>query len=83
MKLREQTQVIRDTITASFPFLHALIIIENAFPNALLTMTFIMRALVEGISHNLDAAHIRSRVLNDHVYLAKIAQLVRYTDIYS
>jgi hypothetical protein len=83
MKLWEQTQVIRDAITASFPFLRALIIIKNAFPNGLLTMTFIKRVLVDGTSYNLDATHICTRILNNHVYLAKIAQLVRHTDMYS
>lgn len=77
MKLWEQTQVIRDAITASFPFLRALIIIKNAFPNGLLTMTFIKRVLVDGTSYNLDATHICTRILNNHVYLAKIAQLLQ------
>ncbi|KAN0137724.1 hypothetical protein V8E53_004480 [Lactarius tabidus] len=77
MKLREQGQVIRDAITASFPFLHASIVTVHAFPNALLMMTFITRALVQGISYSPNATHIRSRMLNDHVYLARIAQLPR------
>ncbi|KAN0130461.1 hypothetical protein V8E53_011724, partial [Lactarius tabidus] len=77
MKLREQSQVIRDAIMASFPFLHASIVVVHAFPDALLTMTFITRALVDGISHTPNATHIRSRMLNDHVYLSKIAQLPR------
>jgi hypothetical protein len=83
MKLREQGQVIRDAITASFPFLHASIVTVHAFPNALLMMTFITRALVQGISYSPNATHIRSRMLNDHVYLARIAQLVCYAYEYS
>jgi hypothetical protein len=83
MKLREQSQVIQDAITASFPFLHASIVVVHAFPDALLTMTFITRVLVDGISHTPNATHIRSWMLNDHVYLSKIAQLVCYAYEYS
>ena len=79
IKLGDQSQIIRDTIKLSLPFLHASIILEHAFPDALLTVTFIKRALLAGISHNPNTTYLRHRILNDHLYLAQMCKLVRHT----
>jgi hypothetical protein len=73
----DQSRLIRDVITESFTFLHASIILEHAFPDPVLTGTFVMRALVSATSKDTSAASIRHRILNDHAYLAKIIALVR------
>jgi hypothetical protein len=76
IRLKDQNEVIQDVVTASFPFLHAWLVTEHAFPDTLLLSTFTMRSLLAASSHNLKATPIRHRILNDHVYLAKMATLV-------
>ncbi len=76
MKLMDQSQLIHDIITASFPFLRASIVTCHAFPDAILISTFVLRALLAATSHNPGATHVRHRVLNDHMYLAKMVILV-------
>ncbi|KAN0134252.1 hypothetical protein V8E53_008024 [Lactarius tabidus] len=77
LKLMDQSRLIRDIIMESFTFLRASIILEHAFPDPVLTGTFVMRALVSATSKDTSAASIRHRILNDHAYLAKIIALPR------
>ncbi|KAH9013244.1 hypothetical protein EDB84DRAFT_1568754 [Lactarius hengduanensis] len=76
-KLTEQTKFLRDIITASFPHLRASIMIYNAFPDAALVGTFVLRAFLAATSHNLHAVHVHQRILHDHVYLSKMIVLPR------
>ena len=81
LKLTDQSQVIRDAVTDSFPFLRASIILQNVFPDPILTGTFILRALLSATdqANHPNAADVRRRILHDHVYFAKISTLVRRT----
>ncbi|KAI9453765.1 hypothetical protein BJY52DRAFT_1189338 [Lactarius psammicola] len=74
-ELTRDPQLIRDVITASFPFLRASIVTHHAFPDAILTSTFVLRALVAATSHNPNATCIQLRIVNDHMYLAKMITL--------
>ncbi|KAH9021346.1 hypothetical protein EDB85DRAFT_2152464 [Lactarius pseudohatsudake] len=76
-KLTEQTKFLRDIITASFLHLRASIMIYNAFPDAALVGTFVLRAFLAATSHNLHAVHVHQRILHDHVYLSKMIVLPR------
>ena len=81
IKLRDQSQIIWDMIKLSLPFLHASIILEHAFPNVLLTVTFIKRALLAGNSHNPNTTYLRHQILNDHLYLTQMCKLVCHTSM--
>jgi hypothetical protein len=72
----DQSRIIRDMITRSFPFLRASIVLENSFPNPLLTASFVMRALVTAATVDPNAVSIGRRLQDDHVYLSKMIVLV-------
>lgn len=74
--LKEQSEVVQDTVTASLPYLHASIVLEDAFPDVVLTGTFIKRALLSGTSHVSNSFPLRRRIAEDHVYLHKLIPLV-------
>ncbi|KAI9439651.1 hypothetical protein H4582DRAFT_2075020 [Lactarius indigo] len=74
-KLMEQSQLLRNIITASFPHLHASIMVTHAFPDAVLIGSFVLRAFLTATSHNPHAAHVRRRIVHDHEYLAKMTIL--------
>ncbi|KAF8259609.1 hypothetical protein EI94DRAFT_1706971 [Lactarius quietus] len=57
--------------------LHSKIILENAFPDALLTTTFVWQALITATSCLPSATEIHNRVLIDHDYFLKISILPR------
>ncbi|KAI9431985.1 hypothetical protein H4582DRAFT_2084268 [Lactarius indigo] len=76
-KLMEQSQLLRNIITASFPHLHASIMVTHAFPDAVLIGSFVLRAFLTATSHNPHAAHVRRRIVHDHEYLAKMTILPR------
>ncbi|KAF8266161.1 hypothetical protein EI94DRAFT_1803486 [Lactarius quietus] len=77
IKLKDQSEVIQETVMDSLAFLHASIMLEHAFPDGLQTMTFIMHTLVVGTAGHPNASALHSRILNDHVFLAKLATLPR------
>ncbi|KAH9008393.1 hypothetical protein EDB85DRAFT_1904251 [Lactarius pseudohatsudake] len=62
---------------ASFPHLRASIMIYNAFPDAALIGTFVLRAFLAATSHNLHTVHVHQCILHDHVYLSKMIMLVK------
>ncbi|KAN0137667.1 hypothetical protein V8E53_004492 [Lactarius tabidus] len=75
IKLMDQSRIIRDMITRSFPFLRASIVLENSFPDPLLTASFVMRALVTAATVDPNAVSIGRRLQDDHVYLSKMIVL--------
>ncbi|KAF8262615.1 hypothetical protein EI94DRAFT_1704624 [Lactarius quietus] len=77
IKLKDQSEVIQETVTDSLAFLRASIMLEHVFPGGLQTMTFIMHALVAGTAGHPNASALCSRILNDHIFLAKLATLPR------
>ena len=77
MRLKDQSTVVQDTVTASFPYLHAFIVLDHAFPDGVITATFIMRALLSGTSHVSNSFTLRRRIAEDHIYLSKLVPLVR------
>ena len=79
LKLTDQNDIMRKAITESFPVLYASIVLQHAFPDALLTNSFIRDALLAAISRFPSAGNIRARILNDHGYFAKISPLVSLT----
>ncbi|KAH9173094.1 hypothetical protein EDB89DRAFT_2242490 [Lactarius sanguifluus] len=76
-RLTEQTRFMRDIITASFPHLRASIMIHDAYPDATLIGTFVLRAFLAATSNDLHAVHVHQRILHDHVYLSKMTVLPR------
>ncbi|KAH9171422.1 hypothetical protein EDB89DRAFT_2229939 [Lactarius sanguifluus] len=76
-RLTEQTQFMRDIITASFPHLRASIMIHDTYPDATLIGTFVLRAFLAAMSNDLRAVHVHQRILHDHVYLSKMTVLVK------
>lgn len=77
IKLTDQNEVVRRTIKSTFNILHASIIFQHAFPDALLTTKFIQTALLEASSNISAAKHVHDRILNDHSYFSIISLLVR------
>ncbi|KAH9177497.1 hypothetical protein EDB89DRAFT_2064480 [Lactarius sanguifluus] len=76
-RLTEQTRFMHDIITASFPHLRASIMIHDAYPDATLIGTFVLRAFLAATSNDLRAVHVHQRILHDHVYLSKMTVLPR------
>ena len=79
VKLTDQTPIVQATITDAFDFLHASIIFEHAFPDALLTSKFIQDALTTASLHIPNAEDVHVRILNDHAYCSKMSTLVYCT----
>ena len=79
LRLTDQHQIIWDAVTDSFPFLRASIMLQDSFPDPIVTGTFILRALLSATANQPNTAHVRRRILNDHVYFAKISALVCHT----
>ena len=77
MRLKDQSAVVQDTVTASFPYLHAFIVLDHAFPDGVITATFIMCTLLSGTSHVSNSFTLRHRIAEDHIYLSKLVPLVR------
>ena len=76
IRLKKQSEVVQDTVTASLPYLHASIVLEDAFPDVVLTGTFIKRALLSGTSHVSNSFPLHRQIAEDHVYLHKLIPLV-------
>ena len=78
MRLKDQSVVVQDTVTALFPYLHAFIVLDHVFPDGVITATFIMRALLSGTSNVSNSFTLRHRIAEDHIYLSKLVPLVRH-----
>lgn len=76
IKLTDQTSIVRATITKAFGFLHASIVLENSYPDALLTSKFIQDALSTAALHVPDGEDLHVRILKDHPYFVKMSILV-------
>jgi hypothetical protein len=76
VKLTDQTPIVRKTIASSFGFLHASLILENAFPDVLLSGKFIRNALSTAALHVHGAENLHVRILHDNDYCGKISLLV-------
>jgi len=61
----------------SFPFLQALIVTQNAFPDIVLICAFVLRSLIAATDNHPRTTHICHRLLNDHIYLDNMCYLVR------
>jgi hypothetical protein len=68
--------IVRATITKVFGFLHASIVLENSYPDALLTSKFIQDALSTAALHVPDAEDVHVHILKDHPYFVKMSILV-------
>ncbi|KAN0141478.1 hypothetical protein V8E53_000723 [Lactarius tabidus] len=60
-----------------FGFLHASIMLENSYPDALLTSKFIQDALSTAALHVPNAEDVHVRILKDHPYFVKMSILPR------
>ncbi|KAH8999575.1 hypothetical protein EDB86DRAFT_3242614 [Lactarius hatsudake] len=60
---------------ASFPHLCASIMIHDAYPDATLIRTFVLRAFLAATSNNLRAVYVHQCIRQDHVYLSKMTVL--------
>jgi hypothetical protein len=60
----------------AFGFLHASIMLENSYPDALLTSKLIQDALSTAALHVPDAEDVHVHILKDHPYFIKMAILV-------
>ncbi|KAH9017755.1 hypothetical protein EDB83DRAFT_2320999 [Lactarius deliciosus] len=76
-RLTEQTRFMRDIIKASFPHLRASIMIHDAYPDATLIGTFVLRAFLAATSNDSRAVYVHQRIRQDHVYLSKMTVLPR------
>ena len=77
LKLTNQNKIVRKAISDSFTVLHTSIIFLHAFPDALLSATFIQQVLLTATSRLPGATEIRKRILIDHGYYMKMSILVR------
>ncbi len=76
MKLREQNDILYKVISDSFQFLHGFLVTQNAFPDTILTRTFVFKALIGATTNNLKAIFICKRLLDDHLYAEEMCSLV-------
>ncbi|KAI9447601.1 hypothetical protein H4582DRAFT_2068214 [Lactarius indigo] len=77
VKLTDQTHIVRSTTTNAFHFLHASIILTQAFPDPSLINKFIQDALITASLHTTGADDIHVRLLNDHLYCSQMSILPR------
>ncbi|KAI9432635.1 hypothetical protein BJY52DRAFT_1199059 [Lactarius psammicola] len=77
IRLTEQNLTVRATIAFAFGHLHASIIFQHAFPDALVVTKFIRQALLDASSEILAAKGVQVRILNDDSYFRTISTLPR------
>ncbi|KAN0134067.1 hypothetical protein V8E53_008285 [Lactarius tabidus] len=75
IKLTHQTSIVQATITKVFGFLHASIMLENSYPDTVLTSKFIQDALSTAALHIPDAEDVHVCVLKDYPYCVKMSIL--------
>ena len=76
IRLKDQTPIIQATISTSFNFLHASLVLEHAFPDAMLSRKFILDALSTAALHVPNAEGVHVRIHTDHTYFVQLAALV-------
>ena len=76
MKLMNQTPIVRTTINKAFDLLQASIVLENAFPDTLLTSKFIQAALTTASLLVPSAEDLHVRIMKDRDYFTKMSILV-------
>ena len=76
MRLKDQSAVVQDTVTASFHYLHAFIVLDHMFPDGVIMATFIMHTLLSGTSHVSNSFTLCHQIAEDHIYLSKLSLLV-------
>ncbi|KAI9446878.1 hypothetical protein BJY52DRAFT_1228605 [Lactarius psammicola] len=79
IRLTEQNLTVRATIAFAFGHLHASIIFQHAFPDALVVTKFIRQALLDASSEIPAAKGVQVRILNDDSYFRTISTLVDLT----
>ena len=78
LMLTIQRPLVRLVIRDAFENLRATILLEDAFPNAGVSLTFIRESLIAGAKAHLPgSADILQRIKRDMAYQAKIVPLVR------
>ncbi|KAH8994679.1 hypothetical protein EDB86DRAFT_3078043 [Lactarius hatsudake] len=77
VRLMHQTPIVRATITNAFDFLHASIVLEQAFPDPLLINKFVQDALVTASLNTQGADDVHDRLLNDRLYRSQMSNLPR------
>ncbi|KAH9069504.1 hypothetical protein EDB83DRAFT_2518271 [Lactarius deliciosus] len=77
VKLMDQTPIVRATSTNAFDFLHASIILEQAFPDPLLINKFIQDALITASLNTPNADDVHDHLLNDRLYCSQMSTLPR------
>ncbi|KAI9453909.1 hypothetical protein BJY52DRAFT_1189256 [Lactarius psammicola] len=77
IRLTEQNLTVRATIAFAFGHLHASIIFQHAFPDALVVTKFIRQALLDASSEIPAAKGVQVRILNDDSYFRTISTLPR------
>ncbi|KAI9450402.1 hypothetical protein BJY52DRAFT_1191878 [Lactarius psammicola] len=75
IRLTEQNLTVRATIAFAFGHLHALIIFQHAFPDALVVTKFIRQALLDASSEIPAAKGVQVRILNNDSYFRTISTL--------
>ncbi|KAI9430723.1 hypothetical protein H4582DRAFT_2063463 [Lactarius indigo] len=75
LRLRDQLDIVRSTITSSFNFLHASIVLENAFPETVQIARFIWDTLGTASLHVKGAEDVHARILRDNTYCWKMSAL--------
>ncbi|KAI9455715.1 hypothetical protein BJY52DRAFT_1224575 [Lactarius psammicola] len=78
-RLTEQNLTVRATIAFAFGHLHASIIFQHAFPDALVVTKFIRQALLDASSEIPAAKGVQVHILNDDSYFRTISTLVDLT----
>ena len=81
LKLTDQNLIMRKAITGAFAVLHTSIIFHHAFPDTMLTATFVRQALLTATARmpHGSGMEIRKCVLIDMDYYSKISILVCLT----
>ena len=76
IRLKDQTPIIQATVSTSFNFLHASLVLEHAFPDAMLSRKFILDTLSTAALHVPSAEGVHVRIHTDHTYFVQLAALV-------